>query len=223
MDTYRAKILDLIKRTPDLDLKAASLAIGKNHSYLYQFIHRAVPRKLDGDDRRKLAMVLNVSESELMPEGEAPSNIKAIDVIPHNDNEFVDIPVYDVSASAGHGLLIDQENIIHHVNFRFDWLRSITRAPINQLCVIRVDGDSMLPTLTNDDTVLVDMTQTYPRKDGIYVVRYDGTLMVKRVQIDPVRNIATIISDNVCYQPIHNLVPEEIKIAGRVIWLGRRV
>ena len=223
MDEYRKKLLSVVEKSPQWDLKSLSLALGKSHSYLHKHIHTGSPRKLDGDDRRKLAMMLCVSEHDLLQDGETLSDVKEIVVHRNADDEFTNIPVYDVRASAGNGSIIEHENIMYYATFRTDWLRYITNAPFEKLCVIRVDGDSMLPTLANDDTVLVDMTQTHPRKDGIYVIQYDGALMVKRVQIDPVRRIASIISDNEYYAPITDLVPDEINVAGRVIWLGRRV
>jgi phage repressor protein C with HTH and peptisase S24 domain len=140
-----------------------------------------------------------------------------------SEEGFTKVPVYDVACSAGNGVVIDSEHVLYHLSFRTQWLKSISSAPIDKMAVIRVEGDSMQPTLSHDDTVLIDMTQTYPRGDGVYVVVYDGMLLVKRVRIDPVRNVAEILSDNPCYSPVTGLVPDQIRVAGRVIWLGRRV
>lgn len=133
------------------------------------------------------------------------------------------IPVYDVRASAGHGNLIVEENVTYHLSFRTDWLRQVSRAPIEKLCVISVDGDSMQPTLSPEDTVLVDLTQVALRKDGIYVLRYDGVVLVKRIQYDPQRRLVRILSDNSLYPPIEITEPDGLAVIGRVIWLGRRV
>lgn len=48
-----------------LEMKALSLAMGRNHAYLHQFLNKGIPQKLDEDDRHKLARLLRVSESEL--------------------------------------------------------------------------------------------------------------------------------------------------------------
>ncbi len=223
MDKHREHLLKLFEQKEDLDLKKASLLLGKSHSYLHQYIHKGTPKKLDGDDRKKLSLLLAVDERELVPEGESIENLKTVAVYDNSDNEFVKIPVYDVQASAGNGTYVDNERILYHLSFRKDWIKNICKAPITSLCVIRVCGDSMMPTLSHDDTVLVDMTQTRASSDGIYVIVYDDLLMVKRVRVDPVRNIATIISDNTIYSPIENISPEDIRIAGKVIWCGRRV
>lgn len=137
--------------------------------------------------------------------------------------DFVFLPVYDVSASAGNGMAVHSEHIIHHAAFRRDWLKHITDAPADKLAVINVAGDSMEPTLHHGDTVLVDMTQKYPRADGIYCITNDGELMVKRLQVDFATRTITILSDNIRYPAQSGIIPDRMQIVGRVIWYGRKV
>lgn len=224
MDLYRKTILQLIAaRTPATDLKKASEAMGRNHAYLQQFITRGSPKYLGEHDRIKLAAHLGVDENELRPPGEIGRIKMAKSTLQAGDDEFVMVPAYDVRASAGNGSLVEQTNIIYHMSFRSEWLKRVTNAPIDKLAVISVVGDSMEPTLSPDDTVLVDTTKLHPNGDGIYVIAYDGMLYVKRIRIDPVRKMAQIVSDNPAYPPVENLKPDEVHVFGRVIWLGRRV
>lgn len=139
------------------------------------------------------------------------------------NEEFTAIPAYDLSASAGGGAVVGEERVKYRLMFRHDWLRSITRAPIEKLAVLEIVGDSMTPTLHNGDTALVDLTINYPVDDGIYAVQYDGHLMAKRIRIDPFRRLITVTSDNPAYAPIADLSPEEVRVAGRIVWIGRRV
>jgi phage repressor protein C with HTH and peptisase S24 domain len=81
----------------------------------------------------------------------------------------------------------------------------------------------MEPTLSNGDTVLVDSTQNAPRTDGIYVLQFDNYLYVKRLLMNPAKGKVAIISDNPAYAPMEDIEPDELHIAGRVLWLGRRV
>lgn len=222
MDNYRQRILQLVEACPEYDLKSLSMAIGRSHSYLHQFIHRGSPRRLNGDDRRKLAMLLKVNEQRLMPDDESADDLRAV-ALYERGGDLMQIPVYDVVCSAGNGAVIDAEQIMYHMPFNANWLRGLTSAPLERLAVIRVEGDSMQPTLSHDDVVLLDMTQTQPKCDGIYVVFYDDTLLVKRLRVDPVRQMASILSDNPLYAPVDGVKPADIRTAGRVIWLGRRV
>ncbi len=222
MDAYRERLNKLIEEHPKWDMKSLSAALDKSPAYLQKHIKSGVPRKLDGDDRRKLAMLLAVSESQLLPESEEADDVKAIAAWEQRE-DFTKIPVYDVTCSAGSGAVVEVENVLYHTSFSTDWLRSITHAPIHKLAVIRVQGDSMQPTLSNDDTVLVDMSQRQVRCDGVFVVVYQDMCLVKRVRVDPVRKTATIISDNPLYSPVEDVNPEDIRVAGKVIWIGKRV
>lgn len=136
---------------------------------------------------------------------------------------YVYLPLYDVEAAAGHGTVVDAENISARLAFKPDWLRSVTNAPTDALGLITVYGDSMVPTLINGDTILVDFTVTLLSRDGIYVLRRDGMVQVKRISIHPATGTLTIASDNDAYETWRDIQPGTIEIAGRVIWLGRRV
>jgi phage repressor protein C with HTH and peptisase S24 domain len=206
-------------RTPATNLKEASMAIGKNHAYLHQFIYKKVPKHLGETVRIKLARYLQVEERELI----APDQIASMASFDADDSEFTKIPFYDVKASAGDGTVVDRPHLLHQIAFRKDWLKRITSASMVDLAVILVTGDSMEPNLSADDTVLVDLSQTRPGDDGIYVLLYDDGLRVKRLRVDPVRRVIRITSDNPAYDPVDNVRPEEIHVFGRVIWLGRRI
>ena len=135
------------------------------------------------------------------------------------------LPVYDAAASAGPGLEAEDGGPVQRVAFRADWLRQMTRADLSQLAVLTVDGDSMEPTLRQGDNVLIDTSQNRPgRRDGIYVIRTDGGLQVKRVAAHPITGRITIISDNREHYPTFaDLRPEEVAVIGRVLWLGRQI
>ena len=219
-DSVRKRLKDIFEERSEVtDLKKASLAIGRNAAYLHQYLYKGVPKKLDEEVRKNLAKHLGIQEHELLP---SDSPLREIGYAPKPE-EFVHIPVFDVEASAGHGAFGDQEAILYFLNFRRDWLRTLTNAPFDKLSVIKVDGDSMEPTLSNDDTVLVDATQNAPRTDGIYVLQFDNYLYVKRLLMNPAKGKVAIISDNPAYAPIEDVDPEQLHIAGRVLWLGRRM
>jgi hypothetical protein len=147
------------------------------------------------------------------------------EVVQIGGDRFAMLPVYEARVSAGPGVEPEDGAPLNRIAFRADWLRSVTRGNIGDLVVLNVDGDSMEPTLRQGDTVLVDMGQQRPRqKDGIYVIRTDGGLQVKRVAAHPVTGRITIISDNKEHYPAFaDLPPEDVVVIGRVLWLGRHV
>jgi len=134
------------------------------------------------------------------------------------------LPVYDTTASAGPGQDIDRAALCHRMAFREEWIRTVINAPIDQLALIKVDGDSMEPTLRPGDTVLIDVRQNRPAdKDGIYVIRNGNGLQVKRVQVELGSGLITVRSDNPVYEAQPHVNPERLRVVGRVIWLGRLV
>lgn len=67
LDAVRRTIIDRIGAMPNANLKAASLALGRNETYLHQYLHYGSPVKLDEDDRLKLADYLGLPERDLRP------------------------------------------------------------------------------------------------------------------------------------------------------------
>ena len=204
--------LDRLIQQRRLGYSSISRMIGRNSSYIQQFIKRGSPRKLDDDDRRTLASFFGVDEQVL---GGPPAPMR---------DGLIEIPVLNLDASAGFGAIAESETA--HTRFGFDerWLARLTRAKSASLSIIHVLGDSMEPTLSDGDEVLVDASDQGSRlRDGIYVLRADDALVVKRVTLKPGGRKITISSDNSAYPSWDDVDRSEIQVVGRVIWFGRAV
>lgn len=198
------------------DFAGLSRLIGRNPAYIQQFIRRGTPRRLGEEERRTLARYFAVPESELGgPEPEELSSTPA---------GLVPISRVAVRASAGPGALPDSEAGKPFFAFDERWLRQLTGAVPADLTVIRVEGDSMEPTLHDGDDILIDRGDSAARmRDGIYVLRIDDALVVKRLALHPVNRRVTVQSDNPAYSDWPDCSPDEIHCIGRVIWAGRRI
>jgi hypothetical protein len=206
--------LERLSQERRVDYAGLSRLIGRNSSYIQQYLKRGSPRKLDDEDRRVLAQFFGVDEALL---GGPPSRKRS-------GEGLIEIPLLDVRASAGHGALEEVE--ARHARFGFDekWLRRLTPSRSSSLSVIRVDGDSMEPTLSNGDEVMVDLSDTSQRlRDGIYVIRSDDTLVIKRVALRPQGRQISVVSDNPAYPSWHDVDRRSIHIVGRVLWFGRKL
>lgn len=91
---------------------------------------------------------------------------------------------------------------------------------------LKVTGDSMSPTFEIGDIVLADILQQGTAiSDGIYVIRIDGALLIRRIQRLPGYKI-NIICDNPLYAPVYinlNEVGDRIEVFAKLKWHFRRL
>ena len=195
------------------DFAGLSRMLGRNPAYIQQYVRRGVPRRLKEEDRGKLARYFGVSEAVL---GGPEDNGGGSGLLPVNR--------HPVSVSAGPGAVPGGE--LGKPYFAFDerWLKSLTPSSPSKLSIVRVQGDSMSPTLNAGDDILVDLADCESRlRDGIYVLRIDDALVVKRLALSPRGRRATIQSDNPAYPDWPDCDIDEMHCIGRVIWSGRKV
>ena len=196
------------------DYSSLSRLIGRNAAYVQQYIKRGVPRRLNEEDRRLLARYFGIAEEAL---GGPPPR-------PATGQGLVTVPRLDVGASAGAGALDRDEAARGGMGFDAQWLRRLGIADAASLSVIEVEGDSMGPTLADGDEILVDRSDGAERlRDGIYVLRIDDALLVRRLALSPVRGRVAVRSDNAAYPGWPDCGIGSIHIVGRVAWVGRKL
>lgn len=214
---YQKYEMDL--RGPGADVMGAFVRAGINSNWL-----------LTGEGEMLLISTQGHVESEVYDE-DNPSIAEHSDQA-HNDrmsistatlNDFALVPVYDVQASAGHGSLVESEPKVGHLAFRKDWIRD-KGLEIKNLAIITAKGDSMEPTISDGDILLIDTSVDKIIDDTLYIVQADNHLIVKRIQ-QTLDGTLIIISDNKKYreQTIGPEQAKEVKIAGRVRWYGHEI
>lgn len=182
-------------------LSELSRLLGRNPAYMQQFIERGSPRRLSEGDRATLARYLGVAEAALGgPES----------------RELVAVPRIAALASAGPGGMVEEDRGDGAMRIDAALLRQLRVRP-DKASVIAVAGDSMLPTLADGDTILVDSGDRRGVSGAIHVVRHDGVLLVKRLARVP--GGVELVSDNPRYPPV--AVEGTPDIVGRVVWLSR--
>jgi phage repressor protein C with HTH and peptisase S24 domain len=193
------------------DYASLSRLLGRNPAYVQQFIRRGSPRRLSETDRTILARYFDVPETMLgAPDRTAPT-------------PMVTVPRLDIGASAGPGALAEDRAAIASIAFSESWLRCLRPGGGSaSLSLICVSGASMEPTLADGDEILVDGADGAGRlREGIYVIRAGGTLLVKRLVRDG-KGFA-VTSDNPCVGPVDLGDPDAVAIVGRVLWAGRKL
>lgn len=131
------------------------------------------------------------------------------------DSSMVKIPLLDVHASAGSGILnFDPESV------EWFWVMRRLLFPYtpDQIRAVYVSGDSMEPTLYDGDIALC--AEGVVDNSGIYIINVGGELRVKRLHFFLDGRIS-VMSDNKKY-PEEMITPEMLEndgifIVGRVI------
>ena len=134
-----------------------------------------------------------------------------------NTDDSIQIPIFDVYASAGHGL-INEEHIESYATFDKSFLRkNFGLTSFVELSIITSKGDSMIPTLPENCQLLIQ--KGLPREGQICVTRIDDELYIKRLQKLPRYKL---ISDNNRYDDI-DLDGRDYEILGIVVGMFQKM
>ncbi|MDD2780556.1 S24 family peptidase, partial [Sulfuricurvum sp.] len=120
-----------------------------------------------------------------------------------------------VSASAGGGAENDEleyEPLMLEENFV---ISLGGEKELRNIEAINVSGDSMEPSFSYNDIVFVNRTKTDLSRGGIFTIRTEHGLFIKRLQVR-IDGKLDIISDNKDY-PTYVARKDEVEIIGRVV------
>lgn len=159
-------------------------------------------------------------DTNVLPAKHRPAAASIIEI---EGETYARLPMYDIRAQAGRGSLAYDGDPIGWRVFDLNWIKTVSRASIEQLKVVEVSGDSMEPTLFKGDHVLIDLGNRAIAQHGLFVLRLDDSLMVKRVQKLFATATVRIISDNPKYAAEEISEEGRLEVIGRVVWIGRNV
>ncbi|HEY4316017.1 MAG TPA: S24 family peptidase [Herbaspirillum sp.] len=140
---------------------------------------------------------------------------------------FVQIPVYAMKAPEEHGAFIDEKNLKYMLAFRDEFIRGQLQVSHNNLYCVEVKGISMEPLLRHGHPALIKPHSSETLREGPYLLRMEGYLMLKHVQRLPGGRLR-IWSENQstsAYQALEVEWPPakgvDFQILGRVLWSDR--
>jgi phage repressor protein C with HTH and peptisase S24 domain len=144
-------------------------------------------------------------------------------IVPDFMEEFALIPGYRIQVSAGHGSLNpDQLEPTRYLAFRRKWLkfRGFTE---KELAIVWAKGDSMEPTINNNDTLVVHLGRNKPADGHIYIFRNGEELFVKRYQ--SMLGSWRLISDNNYYSALDIPKDEQhqFEVVGQVVHIAKDI
>ncbi|HEB5662994.1 TPA: helix-turn-helix transcriptional regulator, partial [Mannheimia haemolytica] len=139
-------------------------------------------------------------------------------------DEMERVPFYNVQASAGFGAFNSEVYAPDdYIGLSKRWL-DVRGFYLSYLAFITASGDSMYPTISDGDMLLVNRATTQPKDGKIYVFRQGEQLWVKRVQ--GIMGGIRLISDNKeLYSPIDVIFDEtlDFEVIGQVVYIGHEM
>ena len=223
-DPFRERLREFLQRN-DLTMNRASLTIGRNHSFLQQYLTRQHPRVLRHRDSEALANLLGCKPDELRHPVVPPRlPAKRQRRRPPAGAPVAAIPEL-VGAAAAACLALDENIPRESARWYLPdaMLRQETGSNPADLRIVRVRGDAMEPLLSEGDRLVIDTARRRPTT-GELCVLWDGSgLALRRVEVVPGTEPAQLrlTCANPDYAPFTCLA-EEARIVATVLWMFRR-
>jgi len=194
--------------------REVSLKIGRKDSYIQQYVKYGFPKRLNEIDRKKICQLLQIEEKELIDDELRQSSneekLLNLDDIAVHSTDFICIDILEAHSNQTSEQRIIGRLAINYKDF-YGWCNS---NPYN-LKMIRNNSDSMEPIINSGSLVLYDSSVLEYAGDGLYLIDYDGQIIIKRLQKTS-GNTYLLKSENPRYQDIR-CQTEEITILGKAI------
>jgi phage repressor protein C with HTH and peptisase S24 domain len=211
---FRSRLTQVIQSFESV--VAAAQAVGVSDNAIYKWLAgRGQPSV---SNLVALARAARVSIEWLATGEESRQSAQAVTrAVEHGD--FIFMPRNRIRFSSGRDGILRSDQVVDSIAFRAEWVKKRLSTESRDLLLIEVVGDSMAPTVKDSDLILADLAEPRFKQDGIYLLRHDSGLAVKRIQRRPDGKLL-VRSDNPKYEA---MVVATASIIGRVIWIGGRV
>lgn len=138
--------------------------------------------------------------------------------------EYVGIPRYDASLSAGNGIWnADRATLLDHIPFTPEFLRRrLGRSSTEDLLVLTAEGESMDPVISDGDLVMIDQRKK-DLKDGIFAFVHNGEARIKWLRKTITGDIEVISLNQSPLFPKEIIKKDELEgfqLIGKVVWCG---
>lgn len=169
---------------------------------------------------------LLAGDGEMLAGGAAPIVVESH--APACPEDSVRIPLLANRGSMGPGNdVLDADYVVGGLTLSSHWInQQIRPTSIRELRFMHAHGESMAPTFSDGDVLLVDAGARDPSSmEGIYVLEVHGKTYIKRVRMRMDGSLE-VSSDNVNIKTVDVLNGDhEVRVLGRVAWAwnGRKL
>lgn len=137
------------------------------------------------------------------------------------EKPILHVPRYDIALSAGAGSFVERAERVEDIPFPPGFFEKRLRRKPDGMIIVEARGDSMLPTISDGDLVMID-TADHNLTSAIWAFTYGDDVFVKRLNRLP--DMIEAGSDNAnLYRPftIQGEQLNRFHLIGRVVWVGR--
>lgn len=175
----------------------------------------------------KAQSLFGVSSAYIL-EGTGPRFVRAAlsddlaEVLPAIEpRDLIRIPLLANSGSMGKGNdTLDADYVVGDLALSAHWINQyIKPGNIQELKFIHAHGESMSPTFSDGDVLLVDVGSRDPAShEGVYVLDVHGQTFIKRVRMRMTGTLE-VSSDNPNIKTVDELNGDhQVRVLGRVVW-----
>lgn len=222
--------LDTTIKARGFSLNSLSLQLGKNSTYLFHFIKRHSPKRLDEPTRRKLAQILAVSEQKLCDYPimggliqDKLSTITGLLGLGKEKDSLLPIEVIDLQGSHRGRFEEIKSNIIGIEHLSAEMLGHYGLNDTKGIKILKNIGDAMAPFINSSDMIWVDTSYDKVSGDGIYIINTKDDVIIRRLQINPFDNSIELCADNPAYKSFTINKAKDMDICGKVIWIMHKI
>ncbi|MGH7780208.1 MAG: XRE family transcriptional regulator [Candidatus Binataceae bacterium] len=212
---FRSRLAQILARFGSV--AALARAIGVSNNTIYKW--------LQGDGQPNLSNLVGLSRAarvsvEWLATGRGAAAHEGAGTAETPGSGYTLMPRFDARGGTRGKPGLRNDQIVDSLALGNEWVRTRLRTEPRNLLLLEIAGDSMAPTLNENDLAIVNLGEPRFRHDAIYVLRHADELAVRRLQRRPDGKLI-IKSDNPAYEPVV-ASRRTIAIIGSVIWSGTR-
>ena len=168
--------------------------------------------------------------NQLPDDAESPQNKQGDSTMPSNvvrlkkvntESNLVRFELHPERMSAGPGASAEQSyEPVEYMDFTREWaLREFGGRNLDRIKIVTCHGNSMSPSIEDGDLMFVDTGVTTFQGEGMYCFEFKGSLLVKRLVVDLVKQTLELRSDNPEYKTAKIGVDEveQLNICAKVL------
>ena len=219
MVDYKERIEKAMKAA-GVDITELARSVGVSYQAARKVLE-GESKAFTAENNAKAAARLNVSSDWLATGmGDMARNANSI-VFSEENEDLVRIPLLANSGSMGKGSdALDADYVVGDLALSAHWINQhIKPGNLQELKFIHAHGESMSPTFSDGDVLLVDVGSRDPAShEGVYVLDVHGQTYIKRVRMRMTGNLE-VSSDNPNIKTVDELNGDhQVRVLGRVVW-----